>query len=293
MRFPILYLVIGLAVVRAAPTPVDLDDPSSSSPSMSPSSPVAETQHLVSRGKRTILLIYRDPIFGPGVDDSLHAHRTDQITGVLFSRLPGVQLPLKIDAAGYPRNIDSFSGVVVGLAGCKKGCEFVVEESQKKPGIRWKLKIIYPDGEEFRGSVEVPPQKVPKQQKQPSTTGTFTTHFSQDEYDRLLKRFEGQEPGFVSPHHADLAYWLDPRIYNSFYPFLAAQIPQPHHFTHYAPPITHYAPPITHYAPPITHYAPPSYQQYTPPYPQHPPPPYQQYPPPPYSQHLPPTYAHY
>ncbi|KAJ3824127.1 hypothetical protein F5880DRAFT_424915 [Lentinula raphanica] len=262
MRLPILYLVIGLAVVRAAPTPVDLDDPSSPSPSMSQSSPVAETQHLVSRGKTTILLIYRDPIFGPDVDSSSHAHRTDQITGVLFSSLPGVS-PLTIDAAGYPSNIHSFSGVVVGLAGCKEGCEFVVEESHKMPGIRWKLKIIYPNGKNFRGSVEVPRQQVPKQQEQPSTTGTFTTHFSQDEYDRLLDRFERPGPGFVSPHQADLEYWLQ----------------------HYAPPSTHYAPPSTHYAPPSTHYAPPI-TRYAPP-------PYQQYPPLAYPQHPPATYAHY
>ncbi|KAJ3842161.1 hypothetical protein F5878DRAFT_608441 [Lentinula raphanica] len=257
MRFPMLYLVIGLAVVRAAPTPVDLDDPSSPSPSMSQSSPVAETQHLVSRGKTTILLIYQDPIFGPGVDSSLHAHRTDQITGVLFSRIPGVR-PLTIDAAGYPRNLDSFSGVVVGLAGCEKGCKFTVAKSRKKENV-YKFQITYSDKDVYRHDQVVPQQE--------STTGT--THFSQDEYDRLLKRFERPGPGFVSPHQADLEYWLQHYAPPS---------------THYAPPITgHYPPPITHYPPPITgHYPPPSYQQYSP-----------SYPPPPYSQHPPATYAHY
>ncbi|KAJ3842162.1 hypothetical protein F5878DRAFT_707670 [Lentinula raphanica] len=53
MRFPILYLligVIGFAVVHAAPAPVDLDDHSSSL--SSPPSPVAETQRLVSRARQ-------------------------------------------------------------------------------------------------------------------------------------------------------------------------------------------------------------------------------------------------
>ncbi|KAJ3776377.1 hypothetical protein FB446DRAFT_307398 [Lentinula raphanica] len=109
MRFPILYLLIGvrigLAVVHAAPAPVDLDDPSSSL--SSPPSPVAETQHLVSR-QRERAKVYYDSFIEPApyiLPVILNSEKLRRLNVV-----PEVQVELGDDQIAERSSTGCFSG---------------------------------------------------------------------------------------------------------------------------------------------------------------------------------------
>ncbi|KAJ3717728.1 hypothetical protein C8R42DRAFT_676463 [Lentinula raphanica] len=110
MRFPILYLligVIGLAVVHAAPAPVNLDDPSHSSSLSSPPSPVAETQHLVSR-QRERAKVYYDSFIEPApyiLPVILNSEKLRRLNVV-----PEVQVELGDDQIAERSSTGCFSG---------------------------------------------------------------------------------------------------------------------------------------------------------------------------------------